>query len=148
MNTQKQHINFNKIVYDHIEKTLEFRDKISTAGWFIVFGYFDNIEYTNYLGKGYNFDSKPVNAIVLNSDNYIEAIDLIIEEELESNNIIVSWKYDGQHLNNKEVLCVINDELQITSTNKINLKKQSFSSTQELIEELDENHFYDYFESY
>lgn len=148
MNIQKQHINFNKIVYDQKEKTLEFRDEISTAGWYIVFGYFDNIEYTNYLGKNYNFDYKPINAIVLNSDNYIESIDLIIEEELESNNIIISWKYDGQHLNNKEVLCVLNDELKITSADKINLNKQCFSSTQEIIEELDVKHFFEYFEGY
>lgn len=147
MDAKTNHINLKEIEFDQNTLTLEFKKQNSTGGWFLIYAFLNTIEYSNYLGKSFNFSDCNCNAVVLNSDNYLDSIDLIIEEAWGGKEITVSWKYEGQHIQNKELLCILNEELHIISDNST-LQKSYFSSIQELIHELDLNYFFEKFESY
>jgi hypothetical protein len=147
MDYRTNHINFNKIEFNKDKQTLEFKEPNSTGGWFLIYAFIDELDYINYLGMSFNFMEFNCNAIVLTSDNYLDSINLIIEETWNGKEIIVSWKYEGQNLINKEVLCVLNEDLKIISNN-VPFQKMRFSSINELIHEIDSNYFFDHFESY
>ena len=132
----------------------------NNSGWFVCFSRIDNEVYQGVHGLDFKIDEIIGNLIILNSDNYVDYLDILIHENNEKSSLECFWKYRGE-ARFKKLICKLNFNLKIiefgeyeefacdyetkklTKPNPIN-----FSNLIEFLREIDGFVFYDNFEGY
>jgi len=143
-----KYLNFNNLKNDNYNG-LEFISSSDINSWFIVYSRIDTKSYTGHLGLDYKFSNLEGNIIVLKNDNYVENLELIIQETNEKVDVLFRISDEG----NINLISRLNSNLEIIESGnweetEIVLNQQSFSTIEDLVKRIDEYFFYDFFEAY
>lgn len=128
---------------------LEFISSPDINSWYIVFSRIDSTVYSGHLGLDNEFQGLDGNIIVLKNDNYVENIELIIQENIE--NTMVYYRMIEEE--NFKLIAMLDSNLEVLGLgtwddNDIDLNQQSFLTMEDLIKRIDEYFFYEFFEGY
>lgn len=143
-----KYLNFNNLKNDNYNG-VEFISSSDINSWFIVYSRIDTKSYTGHLGLDYEFSNLEGNIIVLKNDNYVENLELIIQETNEKVDVLFRISDEG----NINLISRLNSNLEIIESGnweetEIVLNQQSFSTIEDLVKRIDEYFFYDFFEAY
>lgn len=132
----------------------------NNSGWFVCFSRIDNELYQGVHGLDFRIDEIKGNLIILNSDNYVDDLDILVHENNETSSLECFWKYRGEARFNK-LICKLNFDLKVTEfgeygefaydyeTKKLTKPNPTkFSNLIEFLREIDGFVFYDNFEGY
>ena len=132
----------------------------NNSGWFITFSRIDDEVFQGVHGLDFRIDEIKGNIIILNSDNYVDDLDILIHENNEKSSLECFWKYRGKASFNK-LICKLNHELKVIEfgeygafaydyeTKKLTKPNPTkFSNLVEFLREIDGFVFYDNFEGY
>ena len=132
----------------------------NNSGWFITFSRIDDEVFQGVYGLDFRIDEIKGNIIILNSDNYVDNLDILIHENNEKSSLECFWKYRGEASFNK-LICKLNHELKVIEfgeygafaydyeTKKLTKPNPTkFSNLVEFLREIDGFVFYDNFEGY
>ena len=132
----------------------------NNSGWYVCFSRIDNEIFQGVHGLDFKIEEIIGNLIILNSDNYVDELDILIYENNEKSSLECFWKYRGED-QFKKLICKLNFNLEVMKfgeyaefSNDYETKKPTkpnstkFSNLIEFLREIDGFVFYDNFESY
>jgi len=143
-----EHLNFSNLKTDQYNG-IEFKDKTDVNGWYIVYSIVDQVTYPGHLSLNYNFSSNSGNIVLLKNDNYLENLELFVQEKGEV--IQVDFRVDETY--DFALIAKLDINLEILQLGSwegsgINLNQSKFENIKGLIKQIDEYFFYEFFEGY
>jgi len=162
MESHKVQMNMNSVInFKNLKKDdfggIEIITDNNNSGWFVCFARIDNEVYQGVHGLNFSIDKLKGNLIILNSDNYVDDLDVLIHENNENSSLECFWKYRGEARFEK-LLCKLNFNLEVIAfgefANDLESRKLDmpnpikFSDLIEFLREIDRSVFYENFDGY